>query len=148
MKETLEQMIERHEGCCATAYDDATGKPLTQGLFLLGNLTIGVGHNLMKPLSRKVINLIRDEDINDARNECVHTFPWFADLTEDRQKALIDMCFNLGLPRLLGFKKFLKAMALGDYEMAAKELLDSDAGRKLKARYTELANMVRGTEEV
>lgn len=145
MTETLKQLIERHEGRRTTVYDDATGKPVKKGDLVIGNLTIGVGHNLSKPLSANVINLMLAEDLDDARNECVHAFPWFADLTEPRQQVLLSLCFNMGLGRLLGFRQFLKAMSLGDYETAARELLDSDAARKLTARYTELANMIRGS---
>ena len=134
--ETLEEMIERHEGCRLSPYIDSVGVQ-----------TIGVGHNLHKPFPMNVIRLLRDEDIKEARNECLHAFPWFAELTEPRQWALIDMCFNMGLPRLLGFQKFLKAMSLGDYETAAREMLDSLWSKQTKGRALELATMIRGSVE-
>lgn len=136
MTETYEAMLARHEGCRSTRYVDS-----------LGIETIGIGHNLSKPLSRKAIEQIFQDDLADARNECVHAFPWFAELSEARQWVLINMCFNLGLPRLLGFKKFLSAMALGDYETAANEMLDSVWSKQVKSRALELANLIRGSEE-
>lgn len=137
MGETLEEMIERHEGCRLSPYIDS-----------LGVQTIGIGHNLHKPLTRQAVEQIRNDDIADARNECLHAFPWFAELTEPRQWVLIDMCFNMGLPRLLGFKKFIQSMALGDYETAAVEMLDSLWAKQVKGRALELAGMIRGSTNV
>jgi len=136
VKESLEQMLERHEGCRTTPYIDSVGVQ-----------TIGLGHNLHKPLSRAAIMQIFRDDLADAINECHHAFPWFADLTEVRQYAVIDMCFNLGLPRLLKFTKFLTAMDRGDYDTAANEMLDSLWSRQVKGRAVELAGMVRGSQE-
>lgn len=148
MKETLAEMLERHEACRSTVYDDKTGKPLKPGMLLLGNATIGIGCNLHEPLSRAVIELMRDEKIQSATNDCLHQFPWFADLTEQRQWAMIDLCFNMGINRLLKFKNFLLAMSLGDYESAKMHLLDSDYARQTKGRAVEVAEMIRGSEEV
>jgi len=136
-EETLLDMLIRHEGKRRILYEDSLGVP-----------TIGVGHNLSKPLSDAAILQILRDDVNDAYNECLHAFPWFMDLTEARQRAVIDMCFNMGLPRLLGFKKFLQAMALGDYDTAANEMLDSLWAKQVKSRALELANMIRGAEQV
>lgn len=135
-KETLEQMIERHEGCRDRYYLDSEGVP-----------TIGIGHNLFKPISRAAIEQIFRDDLREAWNDCLHAFPWFADLTEPRQWVLLDMCFNLGLTRLLGFKKFLAAMNLGDYETATNEMLDSLWAKQVKGRALELAKMMRGSVE-
>lgn len=132
--DTLMDILIRHEGKRAKAYKD------TKGL-----LTIGIGHNLSMPISEAAIQQIYRDDVNEAYNECLHTFPWFAELTERRQWAMIDARFNLGLTRLLGFQKFLKHMSLGEYDQAGSELLDSDAARELPERYAELANMIRGT---
>lgn len=136
-EETLLEMIARHEGKRRVMYEDSLGLP-----------TIGVGHNLSKPLSDMAIAQILRDDVDDAYNDCLHAFPWFADLTQSRQWAMIDMCFNLGLTRLLGFKKFLQAMELGDYETAANEMLDSLWAKQVKGRALELAQLIRGTEQV
>lgn len=135
--DTLEDMIERHEGCRLSPYIDSVGVQ-----------TIGIGHNLHKPLTRQAVEQIFRDDVADATNECMHAFSWFADLTEQRQWAVIDMCFNMGLPRLLGFKKFISAMSLGDYDTAADEMLDSLWSKQVKHRALELAAMIRGPEQI
>jgi lysozyme len=137
MLETLEQMIERHEGYRATPYIDS-----------LGVQTIGIGHNLHKPLTRAAIVQILHDDLDDATNECRHAFPWWSDLSEPRQRAIVNMCFNLGLPKLQKFVKFLKAMELGDYETAANEMLNSLWAKQVKGRAIELAAIIRGSAEV
>lgn len=136
MSETLEQMLERHEGYKPTIYIDSVGVE-----------TVGIGHNLHKPLRREAILHILRDDIDDATNECLHAFPWFADLTPARKDVLVNMCFNLGLSRLSKFAKFLKAMEMGNYETAANEMLDSLWAKQVKGRAIELANMIRGSQD-
>lgn len=138
----LLDMIARHE-CIG-------GKPnLKAYKDSLGIWTIGYGHNVeSKPITAKAARLIFLDDVKDAINECVHAFPWFMELDKKRQHVLIDMTFNMGLPRLKGFTKFLKAMELGDYETAANEMLDSLWAKQVKGRALELANMIRGTVRV
>jgi lysozyme len=133
MQIDLTAMIERHEGNKPVAYQDS-----------LGIWTVGVGHNMSRPLSAAAIQQILSDDIADATNDCLHAFPWFPDLTQPRQAALIDMCFNLGLHRLQGFKKFLTAMARGDYDTAANEMLDSLWAKQTGRRSIELAGLIRG----
>lgn len=147
MIETLEQMIERHEGYRDRPYDDATGKPVKRGDTIQGYLTIGIGHNLEKPLSRKAILFILGEDIADAANDCLHHFPWFVDLSQRRRWAMIDLCFNMGIGGLLKFKKFLAAMSLGNYETAANELQDSLWFKQVGVRGPEIVGMIRGSAE-
>jgi len=136
MAETLEQMLERHEGYKPTIYIDSVGIE-----------TVGIGHNLHKPLRRDAILHILRDDIDDATNECLHAFPWFADLTPSRQAAIVNMCFNLGLSRLKKFVKFLAAMELGNYETAANEMLDSLWAKQVKGRAIELASIIRGAQD-
>lgn len=111
-----------------------------------GKLTIGYGRNLdANGISKVEAEFLLDNDIKEAENACVHTFPWFAELTESRQDVIVNMCFNLGLKGLLGFKKFLKAVELGNYETAAHEMMDSDWAEQVGARALRLARIMRGT---
>ena len=51
--------------------------------------------------------------------------PWWRSLDDNRQRILANMCFNLGYPRLSGFKRFLAALHTGQWETAAVEMMDS-----------------------
>lgn len=132
-----EALLIRHEGCRDTPYIDS-----------LGVQTIGIGHNLHKPLSQGAIMRIFQDDVADAKNDCLHAFPFFADLSEARQWVLINMCFNMGLTKLLKFTKFLKAVELGEYDTAAKEMLDSLWAKQVKSRAFDLAALMRGSESI
>lgn len=129
-------MLERHEGYKPTIYIDSVGVE-----------TVGIGHNLHKPLRREAIMHILRDDIDDATNDCLHHFPWFTDLTKPRQWAMIDLCFNLGIVRLLRFVRFLAAMELGNYETAAEELKDSLWFKQVGSRGPEIVGMIRGSAD-
>ena len=52
------------------------------------------------------------------------------------------MAFNLGINRLLKFKKFIKAMQEGEFETAAKEMMDSRWAKQVGPRATRLRDRV------
>lgn len=138
----LLDLIARHE--CIGGRPNLKAYQDTEGIW-----TIGYGHNIeQKPITDKAARQIFLDDVQDAVNDCIHTFPWFMELTEQRQMAVIDMMFNLGMPRFKRFVNFERAMSLGDYETAAREMLDSLWAKQVKGRALELANMIRGTEQV
>lgn len=112
-------------------------------------LTIGYGRNLEDVgISKDEAEYLFANDIKEAESELRHAFPWFEELAETRQDVLVNMCFNLGLTRLLGFKKFLKAVSLGEYETAAHEMMNSAWAEQVGDRAKRLARLMRGSEEV
>lgn len=134
-KNMVKQMREE-EGVVPYAYQDS-----------LGYWTIGVGHLIDKrkggKLSDAIIDAILMEDINNAIADLDKNLPWWKTLTENRQRVLISMCFNLGISKLLGFKNTLAMMQKGDYEGAAKGMLDSLWASQVKSRATKLAKMMK-----
>lgn len=113
-----------------------------------GKLTIGIGRNLEDHgIDLEEARYLLDRDI--AR--CVadlSSFPWFESLDRIRQRALIDMRFQLGPTRFRGFKKMLAALAREDYETAFAEALDSKwAQLDTPARAREIAQMLRTGQE-
>ena len=67
-------------------------------------------------------------------------------MEENRQIALIDMCFNLGIQGFLNFTKMIIALEAGDYGRAADEIINSKAAEQNPNRYQSLANIVRTGE--
>ena len=57
--------------------------------------------------------------------------------------ALLDMAYNMGVPRLLGFEKMWYQLSLKDWNEAARECLDSDYARDLPARASRNAAIIR-----
>ena len=96
-------------------------------------------------LSEEEIDYLLDADIVRCLRE-LSTFEWFSDLDEVRQDAMVSICLNLGLTRLHGFKKALRAMRYNLYEEAATEFLDSKWHSQVGFRAKELAEMIRTGE--
>lgn len=132
MSTKLVKMLKRHEGYRRLPYEDSVGV-----------LTIGVGRSLEMGLSDDEVEYLLQNDIDRTIEELDRNFEWFADLNDARQDAMIDIGFNLGLTRLLKFEKALKAMAEGDFELAALEFLDSRWAIQVKGRAQELAAMIQ-----
>jgi lysozyme len=131
----LRDMIKRHEGVETHCYKDH-----------LGLETIGVGRCIAEGslgLSDDEIDYLLDNDIVRCIKELTRSLPWFGSLDDVRKEALIDLCFNLGLTRLLGFKKALAAIEVSDWDTAKVELLDSRWATQVGNRAQEIAEMIR-----
>jgi len=135
----LFNMLKRHEGVETHAYVDTVGKT-----------TIGVGRNIDPSggigLSEEEINFMLGNDIERVEEELYRQFKWLHTLNEPRYDALVDICFNLGLPRFLKFEKALAAMEAGDYNLAAIEFLDSRWAVQVGQRAIELSLMIETGE--
>jgi len=131
-RDLLIQELKRDEGVKLKAYQDT-----------VGIWTIGIGRNLQDVgVSMDEAEYMLANDIDVAVGELQRTFDWFEGLSDARQRVCINMCFNLGLSRLLGFRKFLAAMAIGDWETAGIEMLDSKWSRQVGVRSTRLKDLL------
>ena len=132
MSESLTETLIRHEGLRLRPYTDSVGK-----------LTIGVGRNLDDlGISREEALLLLEHDIARARTELLRCYPWVEQLNPVRQNTLVNMVFNLGLPAFSGFRKMLAALQDGDFQLAAKEMLDSRWASQVHGRANELAEWI------
>lgn len=132
MTDQLRAMLIRQEGLRLKPYRDSVGK-----------LTIGVGRNLDDDgIEESEAYVMLDNDIIKHTIDA-QKLPVFVNLDPVRQDVLIDMCFNLGLPRLQGFQKMLAALALGDWQEASNQMLDSKWALEVGNRAQELAAMIR-----
>ncbi len=149
---SLEQQLIDHEGLKLTPY-----------ICPAGFLTVGVGRNLVsKGLSeneKRALNVQNPEDLRGRwislesaglllRNdiEDVHSrlrgLDWFDRLDWIRQRVLIDMGFNLGISGLMGFKRMIAALKVGDFQEAAREMMDSKWARQVPNRANRLRKMM------
>ena len=132
----LKQMLIRHEGVRAKPYRDSVGK-----------LTIGVGRNLDDVgLFKDEIDLMLTNDIFQCIDDLNSHIPWWNDLDSTRQMVLIDMCFNLGIHGLLGFKNTLESIKSGDYKKASEQMLESKWAIQVGGRAKELSEMMKGVD--
>ncbi len=64
-------------------------------------------------------------------------------INDTRRCAIIDMAYNLGEPRLFGFKKMRAAIEDGDWDRAADEALDSKWATQVGQRAHTVADWLR-----
>lgn len=89
-------------------------------------LSIGVGRNLEdNGIREDEMNLMLLNDIKYKYDEVKRVIPKFDELSIPRKVAIMNMYFNLGYNRFIGFKNMVKAINEGDFDKAALELEDS-----------------------
>jgi lysozyme len=110
-----------------------------------GYNTVGIGHCLdTKPISQRASRVIFEDDVQDCLSDLDRAVPWWRSLSEGRQRALANLCFNMGISRLLGFKNMLAALHKGDYKRAALECLDSRWAKQVqKSRIERILRLIR-----
>jgi len=109
-----------------------------------GYNTIGVGHNLdANPISERAIDVIFADDLASVESNLTRVLPWWRQEAPARQAALIDLCFNLGVVRLLAFRNTLGAWQKKDYAGAASGLMDSLWYKQVGTRGPRIVTMVR-----
>jgi len=134
----LKQQLIRHEGLRLKPYTDTVGK-----------LTIGVGRNLTDVgISKDEAYYLLDNDIHTVIVEVNKTWPWVANLVPARRDVIYNMAFNMGVPTLAQFQKFLLAAREGQLVKAKAELLNSRWAQQVKTRADELVRQYETGEYV
>tara|TARA_R110002126_G_scaffold69484_5_gene175388 strand:+ start:362 stop:790 length:429 start_codon:yes stop_codon:yes gene_type:complete len=108
----------------------------------VGIETIGIGFNLEEGFSREESRKVLQMRMGKFINELSRAIPAYCSVSSIRKIVLLDMAYNLGIGRLLKFKKMISALDRGDFEAAAKELLDSTYARQVKGRAQRNAHMM------
>ena len=142
----LEDQLERQESYRRFVYDDATGQEIVPGYTVQGNPTIGYGRDLMtEGISKEEAMVLLRHDIDRAWREVTSHLPWAeSQLSVIRFAVLVNMAFNMGLQGLLGFTQMLSALQAGNYEQAAKAMLDSLWYQQTEGRAQALAEQKIG----
>ena len=152
----LEELV-KHEGLRLQVYQDT-----------LGIDTIGIGRNLKdRGISKEELDeldiptidhvyeygiteadamLLAENDVQIVEEELLRAHPCVEDLDAVRQLVLVDMAFNMGVPRLCKFKKMWNAIHEKKFDIAAKEMLDSRWATQVKSRSTKLAHAMHHGE--
>lgn len=113
--EALKDQLILHEGLKLKPYKCTAGK-----------LTIGVGRNIEDiGITEGEARALLDNDILRVAQELDNGLPWWRDLSDVRQRVLLDMAFNLGTPTLMKFKNTLGLIEAGDFVGASEEMLRS-----------------------
>lgn len=127
--------LKRDEGLRLKAYRDTVGV-----------WTIGYGHAHVAPgtvWTQAQAEAALIEDIRKHNDELAAALPWVSGLDPVRRRVLQNMAFNLGVRGLLGFKNTLGMVKDGDYEGAARGMLNSLWAKQVKGRAVRLAEQMR-----
>jgi lysozyme len=128
--------LEIEEGFSATCYTCSANQH-----------TIGFGRNIDPSggmgISEAEAGMLLRNDVERTIGECKR-WSWFDDLDPARQSVIVQLCFQLGYPRLSNFNRMLTAMSEKNYYTAAAELLDSRFAEQVPARANRLADKLRG----
>jgi len=152
----LDKLID-HEGVVLTVYKDS-----------LGIDTIGIGRNLKdRGISREELDyldipnmeVVHEHGISEAdarylalndiaigENELCRVHPCVEKLDSVRQLVLMDMAFNMGVPRLCKFVKMWNAIHEEKWEAASREMLDSRWARQVGRRAKILSDAMASGE--
>ena len=160
MKYNAENFVNKliaHEGLRLQVYQDT-----------LGIDTIGIGRNLEdRGITKEELDwmdipnmdavyeygiteadamYLAKNDVQIVEEELVRAHPCVDKLDAVRQLVLVDMAFNMGVPRLSKFKKMWNAVHENKFDIAAKEMLDSRWAIQVKSRSTKLAHAMHHGE--
>ena len=127
----LAASIKRHEGFRAEPYTCPAGR-----------WTIGYGYNLEAGMTLEEAEALLTLRVSS----CIahwERYRWWDRLTAPRQRALVEMCYQLGAGGCRRFERMLRALADADYERAADEMLDSRWAEQTPARAEHCAELMR-----
>ena len=154
----LVKMIAIHEGIVLNVYQDH-----------LGIDTVGIGRNLQdrgitdgelsfinKTMDEVYENGLTEEeayylcmnDIAIVEKELLANKPIVNQLNDVRQMVLIDMAFNMGVPRLMKFKNMWLAIEKVNYQLANEEMIDSRWAGQVGSRAMKLSLAMKNGEWV
>lgn len=139
----LIQELRRDEGVRYEPYNDTKGIP-----------TVGVGHNLAAsplpgwtyPLTDSQVNWLLAADLQKVYTDLTNSLPWWLYLDDVRQRVIVNMCFNLGIGKLLGFVNTMAAVRKGQWSLAAQGMLNSAWASQVGDRAKRLAHMMETGE--
>ena len=138
----LREQLKIDEGIKYEIYNDHLGYP-----------TFGIGHLITEadeeygkpigtPVSEERVNTVFDSDVAIYISEAKKVFPNLDSLPAEAQEVIVNMCFNMGAPRLSKFKKFIAAVNESNWVTAGVEMLDSRWAKQVGNRAIRLRDRI------
>ena len=139
----LREQLKIDEGVKYEVYDDH-----------LGYKTFGIGHLVKStdeeygvpvgtPVSEERVNSVFDKDVITYIDESKKVFGNLEEMPGEVQQVIVNMCFNMGAPRLSQFKKFIRAIHDEEWETASIEMLDSKWANQVGERANRLSDRIK-----
>lgn len=131
--EQLDKDLDRHEG----------GHRLTAYLDTQGVWTMGLGHTGPEVKEGMVITMEKSEELYEVdRAEAIRDAKRYLggiELDPVRFGVIVNMAFNLGLPKLTGFRRLRQAITEKNWYGAYMAMLESRWTQQVKRRAFELS---------
>lgn len=129
----LKNLVIAHEGIKLKPYHCTANK-----------LTIGVGRNLEDcGISKTEAMFMLDNDLAEAERY-LKAYDWFREIDRVRQEVLIELCFNIGIAKIIQFKNMIKAIHEKDFNEASEHMLDSIWAKQVgSSRSNNMAERMR-----
>tara|TARA_R110002126_G_scaffold97346_2_gene226927 strand:+ start:152 stop:637 length:486 start_codon:yes stop_codon:yes gene_type:complete len=152
----LVKMIAIHEGIVLSVYQDHLGintvgigrnlddRGITDGELLFMNKTIDDIYD--NGLTQEEAYYLCMNDIAIVEKELLASKPIVNRLNAVRQMILIDMAFNMGVPRLMQFKNMWLAIEKVNYLLACEEMIDSRWAGQVGSRAMKLSVAMKNGE--
>ena len=120
----------------------------------LGYATFGVGHLVIESdpeygmdigtaVSESRVIEAFEQDCENVLRDCNILYEDFDDLPSEAQQVIANMMFNMGRPRLSGFKGMKRGVDSRDWNAAADEMVDSGWYKQVTNRADRLVARVR-----
>jgi len=137
--EEVKQRIKEHEGFRDTMYSDS-----------LGFATIGYGHlvlptdNFVEGVAypKEELEAVFDNDFQIALTSAEDLLEEI-EVPETIKGVIVEMCFQLGKPRVMKFKKMWEGLEAGNWNKMSEEMIDSNWHKQTTSRCESLAEIVR-----
>lgn len=153
IKTRMEKMHRFEEGVRDKPYKDS-----------LGYWTIGIGHLMDERIggflpsyarreldsygfiTDETISRLYQEDMKAIKADLDRALPWAAELDDVRYMCLLDMCFQMGITKLLTFKNTLMYIQNREFARAADNMLLSLWAKQTPSRARRRATEMRTGE--
>jgi len=152
-RDELVKMVALHEGIVLNVYQDHLNintvgigrnlddRGITDGELLFMNKTIDDVYD--NGLTEEEAYYLCMNDIAIVEKELLDSKPVVNQLTDVRQMVLVDMAFNMGVPRLKLFKNMWLAIEKVNYPLACAEMLDSKWANQVGKRAVRLSEAMK-----
>jgi lysozyme len=155
-RDELVKMVALHEGIVLSVYQDHLGintvgigrnlddRGITDGELLFMNKTIDDVYD--SGLTEEEAYYLCMNDIAIVEKELLDSKPIVNQLSAVRQMVLVDMAFNMGVPRLRLFKNMWMAIEKVNYPLACEEMIDSRWASQVGNRAMKLSLAMKNGE--
>lgn len=113
----------------------------------LGYSTIGVGRLIDNRkgggITEEESAYLLNNDVTKIVEQLDKRLSWWTKLDDARKGVLVNMAFQMGVDGLLGFKNTLKMIESGQYEAAARGMLQSKWALQTPSRAKRMAEQMR-----